>query len=152
MECPKGFQGLSMISKKSILRVIFVLLPLIVLIGAFIAYEQYTKPHRAVEEEASIAIEASQLFREFEADEMTANQNYLNKVLSVTGTVVAMNTNQEGASVIILETENPMFGVSCTLQEKNDSIKVGNRVTIKGICTGYLSDVVVNRGILINVQ
>lgn len=141
-----------MISKKSVLRAFFVLLPLIILIGVFIAYKQYTKPHRSVEEEASIAIEASQLFREFEADEMTANQNYLNKVVSVTGTVVAINTNQEGALVIILETENPMFGVSCTLQEKSDSIKVGNRVTIKGICTGYLSDVVVNRGILINVQ
>lgn len=141
-----------MISKKSVLRAIFVLLPLFILIGAFIAYKQYTKPHRSVEEEAFITIEAPQLFREFEADEVTANQNYLNKVVSVSGTVVAVSTNQEAASVIILETENPVFGVSCTLQEKPDSLDIGDRVTIKGICTGYLSDVIVNRGILINVQ
>jgi hypothetical protein len=141
-----------MISKKSVLRAIFILLPILGLVGAFVVYKQYTKPHRTVEEEISIAIDAPRLFNEFESDEITANQNYLNKVLSVTGTVVAITTNQEGASVIILETENPMFGVSCTLQEKNDSIKIGDRVTIKGICTGYLSDVVINRGILINVQ
>jgi hypothetical protein len=140
-----------MISKKSILRAVFILLPLIVFIGAFIAYKQYTKPHRLIEEEIAISIEASQLFSEFETSEVGANQKYLNKVISVTGTIVELNTNQDGASIILLETENPMFGVSCTLEEKSDLVNVGSQVTIKGICTGYLSDVVVNRGRVVKV-
>jgi hypothetical protein len=140
-----------MISKKSVLKALFILLPIVLLIGVFVAYKQYTKPHRVVEEEVAIHIQASKLFSEFEADEVTANQNYLNKVISVTGTVVAFNTNQDGASVVLLESENPMFGVSCTLDEKIDSLNLGSSVTIKGICTGYLSDVVITRGILSKV-
>lgn len=126
------------------------MLPVIILLAIGIAYQQYNKPHRSVENETAIAIQAKQLFNDFYTNETSANSNYLNKVLEVTGIVVALNTNQDGAQIVLLETENPMFGISCTLEQSSDAIKMGDQVTIKGICTGYLSDVVVNRGVLVN--
>jgi hypothetical protein len=38
-----------------------------------------------------------------------------------------------------------MFGINCTMEEKDGNIKEGDEVVLKGICTGYLTDVVLIR-------
>jgi len=120
----------------------------VVLIATF-AYKLYNKPHRDVAAEAFVAVAAPLLFAEFEKDEAAANRNYLDKVVQVSGTISEILTNQSGEVVFVLETDNPMFGVTCTMQGEEKDIAPGTQVTVRGICTGYLSDVVINRGILI---
>lgn len=117
---------------------------------AFIGFKLYNKPHRMVADEESIPIEAAQLFADFDQDENAANQKYLDHVVDVTGLVSETLTNQQGQTVVLLKSENPMFGIQCTLENKSINISPGSTVTVKGICTGYLSDVVVTHGILIN--
>jgi hypothetical protein len=129
-------------------KAILIIIALVFLTGILIGFILYNKPHRSVENEEAIAVTAVQLFKAFEQNEEKSNTMYLNKAVLVTGSVSEISSNQEGKIILILETDNPMFGVSCTMEDKIDGVASGDVVTVKGICTGYLSDVVVTRAII----
>lgn len=123
----------------------------IVLLAAACAVYYYVmnKPHRSVSDEAGLAIAADSLFKAFSSNEQAANTAYLNKILRVKGKVKSVDRNTEGKQVIVLDTGDLMFGVNCTM-EKEATVKEGDDVVIKGICTGYLADVVINQAIIEN--
>ncbi len=136
------------LKNRTSLRAILMGSALLILIAILIAFILYNKPQRSVENESAIAITATQLFKEFEQNEEKANEMYLNKAVLVTGTVSEISLNQDGKTVLILETENPMFGVSCTMEGTLEGSASGSTIKVKGICTGYLSDVVLTRAII----
>jgi len=113
----------------------------------------YNKPHRNVVTETGIPISATELYSKFTRNEMQANQVFLNKVLQVSGQVLEVKTNTTAGRVVVLNTGDPLFGVACTLTRLETAarpVKPGERITIKGICTGYLSDVVLTNSYLVN--
>lgn len=122
---------------------------LVGVVATVIIYRTYNKPHRDPSTESSVQISATELFRSFENNETEANGLYLDKVIEVSGKISEVSTNQEQFPVIVLETENPMFAVRCTMENPTTLAKVGDAVTIKGICTGYLSDVIIVKAILV---
>jgi hypothetical protein len=124
------------------------LISLMVVIAMIAAYKMYNKPHRSVEEEVALVTSAAQLFDAFEKSEAEANKKYLDKVVEVTGSVSEVSMNMDHKPIVVLETGNMMFGVRCTMSESSVTAKTGSVVTIKGICKGYLSDVVITNGIL----
>jgi cell division septation protein DedD len=141
------------ISFKISMKAILIAIALIALAGILIGYVLYNKPHRSVADEQAVSVPAGELFKAFETDENTANSKYLNKVVAVSGVVSEVSTNMEGKMVVILQTDDPMFGVSCTLADsQQQKIEKESAVIIKGICTGYLSDVVIVQGIVLNVK
>lgn len=99
-----------------------------------------------------LSIPANELFVAFESDEAAANEVYLNKVLEVTGIIREVKNNENGLPAVIFETDDLIFGVMCEFESKEGaaSIKEGELLTIKGVCTGKLLDVVLNRCELIN--
>ena len=123
---------------------------LLALLGLGVGYFMYNKPHQNMEKaEADMTLESTALFSAFEANEAEANEKYLDKVSKISGTVKEVNTDEEGNISLTLESGNELFGVICqmdnlTKQEKTD-FKIGEQVTLKGICTGMLMDVVLVR-------
>jgi hypothetical protein len=117
-------------------------------ITGFLGYRMFNKPHRSVADEVAIEVSSSDLFQQFETNEEAGNTKFLDKAILVSGEVAEIVTNQEGKTVVILATDNPLFGVSCTMEGSSDDVQIGSTVTIKGICVGYLSDVVINRAII----
>lgn len=140
---------MSGVNRTLIMRWTVITISISIAVLIFAGYRRYNKEHRSVENERSIKVDANQLFKSFERDEITANSKYLDKVLEIGGVVSEVITNQSGASVLLLETYNPLYGISCTMKNSTENIQPGMRVTIKGICTGYLSDVVIKEAILI---
>lgn len=116
--------------------------------AAIVFYILYNKPHRNPANEASIQLSAEELFDNFNKDETNANTQYLDKVLEVKGKVLEVTTNQDQTTVIILETNDPIFGIRCTMNSKV-VVDVNDYVTVKGICTGFLSDVVLTNALLV---
>lgn len=112
-------------------------------------YYLKNKPHRDVTKEQGIIVTADQIFTEFTTNEAAANQKYLNKAIEVTGEVGEVKKNQDNNTVVVLKTSDPIFGVNCTFKEDPGAVQAGNQVTFKGICTGFISDVVINEGVLI---
>ena len=126
----------------------YILLLIVIGIGAF-GYYNYTKPLESVDDMATdVSLSSDQLLMAFESNETQANADYLDKVLSVSGNVGKVE-NKDGKSTIYLETENDLSYVICQLDDSQTDIpQVGSSVHVKGICSGYLMDVVVVRGII----
>ena len=133
--------------KKEIIIGVIVL----VFLAAFAyTYYMFNKPERDVTDEKGIAISASAIYDSFINHESQANEAFLNKAIKVTGEVSGIKENQSGKKVVYLKTEDPVFGINCTFKENPENIEVGDTITFKGICTGYLSDVVINDGVLMD--
>jgi hypothetical protein len=101
----------------------------------------FFKPGRSIEQEQAITVRSTDIYNAFLHNEKSANALYLDKALTVTGKISDVKTNQQGQQVIILETEDPIFGVVCTMA-KPVGISKGKDISIKGFCTGYTTDVV----------
>ncbi|MEP7109014.1 MAG: hypothetical protein ABI760_13560 [Ferruginibacter sp.] len=115
-----------------------------------VVYYQYNKPPQNVAELKARPVTAVDLFKDFTTNELQANTTYLNKALQVSGRVLEVKQNQNEQLQIILDAGDPIFGIACTLDNSQTIVKSGDLVTIKGICTGYLNDVVLIKSLLLN--
>lgn len=123
---------------------------LIAVAAVYVWFFIWNKPQLNVADAKAIKIEAVALFNAYSSNEQSANTNYLEKVLEVSGEVTSVTQNAEGFTVVLLKTEDPIFGINCTLAQKEVTVKEGDTVVLKGICTGYLTDVVLIRCYKIN--
>lgn len=123
----------------------------VVLSASLTVYFVYAREHRDVAKEKGIQVSAQQLFEAFVADEAKANALYLDKAIEITGEVVATTTNQDGNIVVDFKTNDPFFVINCTFKTDPGTLKAGDNITFKGICTGYIPDanVVINEGVLV---
>ncbi len=130
-----------------------IILLVIVIIGAIVFYFGMKEYNRAAvdvtEEKADVSIQATELTKLFGEDEAKANSMYLDKVIAVSGTVAAVEKDDKGAFTIMLNGESALSNVSCQLDERHNAdgatVKEGDKITIKGYCTGMLMDVVLIR-------
>jgi len=130
-----------------------IIIPLVVL--AFIlfgvGFYMYNKPVESLDnKQADVVVTADQLVADYESNEQTANEKYLGKVVQVSGTVAEVTT-EEGKNKIHLETSNPISMVITELDEGNsvEGLKPGEQATVKGMCSGYLSDVILVRSTVV---
>ncbi|CAN5540912.1 hypothetical protein BH10BAC2_BH10BAC2_37370 [soil metagenome] len=128
-----------------------ILIVITLLLLAAISYGLYVwnKPQRDVQDEKAVTIAATAIFDSFTVNETKANELYLNKAIQVTGEVSEFKKNQDGQAVVYLKSTDPVFGVNCTFKEDPGPLEKGTTITFKGICTGYLSDVIINQGVIV---
>lgn len=120
----------------------------VVLIGVGIFV--YNKPHQNIKKASSdFKLNATELFGAFETDETAANEKYLDKIVEVSGAVREVSTDDAGLVSVTLDTDGGMFGVICKMDEltehKRTEFQTGETITLKGMCTGMLMDVVLVR-------
>jgi len=121
---------------------------IIAIIVAFVVYLYvFHKPARsAASEEAVYTTDVKTLLTEFETNENASNTKYLDKVIKVSGTVASISEKESEVTVYLKEPDG-MSGVTCSFLKNTldkSKIKVGNKIFVKGICSGYLMDVVLN--------
>jgi hypothetical protein len=124
---------------------------IIIAIIAAIAFSAYyyifvysSNNHRQVQSETGIVITSDSLVAKYQADENLANSLYLNKAVAVTGNLLSIDKNQEGKTTLVIGRSDSFSNVSVTMISTAPiTQKVGETITIKGLCTGALSDVVI---------
>jgi len=129
---------------------------IIIAIIAAIAFSAYyyifvysSNNHRQVQSETGIVITSDSLVAKYQADENLANSLYLNKAVVVTGNLLSIDKNQEGKTTLVLGRADSFSNVSVTMISNSPiTQKVGEFITIKGLCTGALSDVVITDGVV----
>lgn len=129
------------------------LVGLLGLFGGGYGYYMYNKPVESLENVRSDhEIAAKDLLAKYEIDESKANELYLDQVLEVSGEVAKIEAEEGGKTSIYLDTGSMMSSIICELDDRSSAngISVGDNVTIKGLCSGYLMDVVLVRSIIIN--
>ena len=105
--------------------------------------------HRNIQTESAIQIQADSLSAQYQADEVKANAQYLNKAIIVTGNLVSIDKNQQGQTTCIIGNANAFSNVAVTLNNNAPITKeIGASITVKGVCTGALSDVIITDGVI----
>lgn len=103
-------------------------------------------------EQSDVAVEATQLFQAFEADENAAHAQYGGKIVTVRGTVREASALEDGTPKVILETGSD-FGVSCEFdpntKHARTTFQPGETLTIKGECAGLNLDVQLARCVVV---
>jgi hypothetical protein len=96
------------------------------------------------------SIEAITLVKAFQENEAEANKTYLDKVLLISGSVSATDQTQTGDRTLTLSSDDPFAGVMVTLDSTEAAaINMNDKVTVKGFCKGFLSDVVITSAIVV---
>lgn len=130
---------------------IFSIIFIVVFAGAtwFYVFEYSKIHHRNVADEKGITIDAALLVRDFQNNEKAANAKYLNKAVEVKGKIAEINKDQAGNTTLTLKCDDPFSNVFCTLKITEKLTVKDSAITVKGICTGFLSDVVINEAIIV---
>lgn len=117
------------------------------LVGVYF-YQQKTPDASAYT--TDLKISAEELYAAYESDEAAANERFLGKTIEVSGTVKEVARNAEnGTTTVHLETDGLLGTVSCELATNvEETLEPGDSVNIKGICSGMLMDVVLNRCVI----
>lgn len=128
-----------------------IILLVFAIIGTITGWYLYTKPVKSTSSKSTdISLNSEELFNAFTNDEAAANSMYLDKVVSVTGDVTNVSM-EDGHRVIRLNSGTEMFGVVCKMEQDDsdaEQVNVGEKITIKGICTGMLMDVIMVRCVM----
>jgi len=115
---------------------------LLTLLVILIFFMQINKPHQsAAGLHAAMRITAAKLFDDYITNESFANNQYLNKIIEVEGTVLENSTAHE--NIILLETGHT-GAVNCAMMDEKKvlmQIKKNEPLIVKGKCTGFLADV-----------
>lgn len=125
-------------------KVVIVIILLSVL-GGGVGWYQFTKKvPTLVQQVADYELSADALFDAFDADETAALRAYENKIIKVRGEIMSIK-NEGQVNNVILYSENAMAGgVNCAVNEKITGLQIGEMLTLKGRCQGFLMNVILN--------
>ena len=133
---------------------ILVGLILVLSISLLILLKLYNEPLLNVKNtNADIEVLAQNILEDYRMDEVLANKKYVGNLVQVKGEVSKISID-DGNSIVTLKDTNEESSIMChMLPEENLKalkLKIGEQVILKGVCTGYLMDVIIVRCILIN--
>src|SRR3990170_9053486 len=131
-------------------KLLGILVLICILLVFFYAYNEYHRKPADLSAVKAVAVtDATSLVASYENDEQKANSMYLGKVIDITGVISEITNQQDTLINIMLGKNDNMHRVSCLLNGKYMSkvkkLKPGDSITIRGLCTGYLMDVELNR-------
>lgn len=132
---------------KSAVRISVVIVLFLIVAGAAIGLYFYNlKPKDLSKTNPDYIVTSSRLQEEFESDEASASAKYINKILEVTGEIISAEETGNGSWNISLQTGSDFSKVICTFPSVESPVvfENGKSVTIRGECSGFLMDVLLN--------
>ncbi len=110
--------------------------------AAFITLKIMTKnAERNVATEQAISLSATDFSSIYKNNEDSANKMYLNQTIQLTGVISSITENQNNQMDATLFTNDSLPTINCTIDGLYKSINTADTITIKGICTGILSNI-----------
>lgn len=134
-------------------RIILILLAIVLLAGGWYAYRAYTgKVKSLTEVKTEARVNAKDLIAAFEKDSATANDQYLGKIIEVTGNI--RSVEKDGSVSLILGENGTMSAVRCSMDsafaQQAAMMNEGGTVTVKGACTGFITDELIGSDVILN--
>ncbi len=116
-------------------KIILVVL-ILATIGVGTGIYMWFKPHQKVEDQTAIMVTAAKLAADYAANEKAADSTYLNKAIQVKGTVKDTETNADGGLMVILQTDDAMIDIQCTMRDKGVQVAKNTELSLVGFCSG----------------
>ena len=89
-----------------------------------------------------VKITAVKLFKDYESNEVAADEKYKNKILEVTGTIEDISVVLGQIFIDLKTGEYELTSIHCSFSDTHKSkiakLRKGQSVTVKGRCTGML--------------
>lgn len=133
-------------------KIVLLLCMAVIAFGVFYGWRQYTRKHKSSANlETVYVVNAADLYDAFSKNETAAAQQYTDKVIEIKGTIKEVS-NFNGARHILLFSNQQAGGILCQFEDdvsdRFETMEAGQPVLIKGICTGFLYDVVISRCVI----
>ena len=113
-----------------------------ILYGLMMFFRQHSDLSKA---KPDYIVTAVTLQKEFEDSEAAASAKYIKKILEVSGSIASVTQADSNNVNISLKSGNDLSSVICTFASANPSkFKTGDEITIRGECSGFLMDVLLN--------
>ncbi|NAS29346.1 hypothetical protein GTQ40_00025 [Flavobacteriaceae bacterium R38] len=133
-----------------------VALVFIIMLCSYLYTNVYNKPHTDVNKATTtLSVSSKNLLANFNTNEVSANSTYVEKVIIVEGKIKKI-TYLNDRYTILLHGQNELSNIICDMSmsqfEDIKKLNPGQTVNIKGICKGYLMDVIMLNCILVNKE
>ena len=124
---------------------------ILVLLGIAYGWKEYNRTLKStVDINAFTTIIATDLVKEFEFDETTANKKYNDRVVLVKGIIQSIEITDTTQRINLAGRIGGVIGeLEKSERKRAGELKVGDSLIIKGVCTGFLMDVILVRTVII---
>ena len=133
-------------------KVLIFLVVAAVLAGVFGYYEFNRKAENLQSKAADISLDVPTFISEYQKDEKAADAKYLDKVVEVKGKIAEVKKDETGAVKLSFVSDDPMSTVIAEMDpaiaENALKLAPNTEVTIKGVCSGSLGDIVCTRSVI----
>ena len=109
----------------------------VIAIAVIVATMVWNKPHENIKDAIAVKTDAITLYKRLAHDSIRAKAIFVNKVVAVSGKVKLVTNNLKKEQVVLLQTNMDDGAVNCTMEKNIPDLKVGDTVSLKGICLGY---------------
>ena len=119
----------------------------IALAGIFAALYMYNLQHKDLQKvKPDYVMTATDLQKAFEDDEIAATAKYVKKVIEIRGLIESLKAGEDNTLNISLKTGSDLSSVICTFQSVSDlsGFNPDEQITLRGECSGFLMDVLLN--------
>jgi hypothetical protein len=139
---------------KSYVKIALFAVLLIAVSGILVALHFYNlKPKDLKNVKPDFVITAVNLQKAFEENEKNATEKYVNKTVEVSGEIVSFKQGEKKSLNVSLKTGSDFSSVICTFPSADSTrFAAGRQVTIRGVCSGFLMDVLLNNCALIEKE
>jgi hypothetical protein len=121
--------------------------------GSYGLYMFFKKHKDLAKEKPDFTLTSGILAAEFDADETAASKKYIDKIVEVTGLVESIEMGTDSTINVTLKESGASAGVICAFQGRgieDVKVKKGDHATMRGDCSGFLFDVLLNNCVLIS--
>lgn len=136
------------------IKLVIIIIGVIAAVAGIYFYKEYNR--KAADLTDAIPTEkvtATELVAAYDSDEAKANQKYLGKIIQVSGLIAEINNQQDTLITVSMGNADDMHKVNCLLEKTAfkdvKSYTTGKAIIVKGICTGFLIDVELNRCVIV---
>lgn len=141
-------------SKKN--KITFFLFSLLLIVGMYLYFGLYNRTQIDISETSTeINTSSEDLTLSFSENEKKANSSYKGKIIEVVGIVKDITFLNE-RNTVLLQGDTKGTSVICDLNANQTmrvkELEIGQKVTVKGVCKGFLKDVILLNCVLINQQ
>ncbi len=110
--------------------------------GGIFGYMEFNRTATSTEDlKSELHTDVAQLVKDYEADEMAANEKYLGKIISVGGVVQGIDKSEDGGVSVLLESADGAAMVNGLIEKGKEAAAVnlqpGDKIMIKGSVSGY---------------
>jgi uncharacterized protein YxeA len=137
---------------KTYLKILLGVVLLFILAGIGNGLYLFTKQHKNLgKAKPDYVITAVDLQKAFEDNEATATTKYVTRILEIEGEVESVKQGEKNILSVTLKSGSDMSSVICTFEATTDPAKftAGSHVTVRGECSGFLMDVLMNNCVLV---